>query len=402
MAYIFKNTDSILYFSHRTLVMNAKSVFYIFLLFGTFLFSQHDAEALGDLPEVVSESSGLIFHNGKLITHNDSGNTPVLYEIDTVSHQITRTITVTNVENVDWEDIAQDEQYIYIGDFGNNKGTRTDLSIYRIDKQAYDQDDTVTAERIDFSYGDQTEFTDNGNSDWDAEAFFALDDQLVILTKQWQNNGTVAYSVPKTPGTYLAKIIDSYNSNGLVTGATYNPLSRVLFIIGYSSLLSPFVLRFDKITDTVIFTEEAVRTNLNIGLAQVEGITYSDINTYYFTSELFTRTSPSVRLEPRLFSFKTDDVPDGEDPSVDPEPEPIKEGIVVFKSSGSNILEYEVNTNKPILAQAVFDTTGKRVRYIEESDINENSIDITTLKTAVYYLTFYFADSVISIPFSRN
>ena len=299
--------------------MSIKSVFYIFLLFSTFLFSQDDAEALGDLPEVISESSGLIFHNGKLITHNDSGNTPVLYEIDTVSLQITRTVTITNVENVDWEDITQDGQYIYIGDFGNNKGTRTDLVIYRIEKQAYDQSDTVPAERIDFNYEDQTGFLDNENSDWDAEALFVLNDQLIVLTKQWQGNGTVAYSIPKIPGDHLARKLDAYDVNGLVTGATYNPLSKALFIIGYSPTLAPFAIRIDEVSDTIIFTDKIVRTNLSIGLAQIEGITYSDINTYYFTSELFTRTTPSIRLEPQLFSFKTEDVADG---GGEPEPEP--------------------------------------------------------------------------------
>ena len=66
------------------------------------------------LPETVAESSGAIFFNGKLITHNDSGNENRLYEVDTISGAITRTVTITNAENKDWEDIAQDEEYIYI------------------------------------------------------------------------------------------------------------------------------------------------------------------------------------------------------------------------------------------------------------------------------------------------
>lgn len=390
-----------MYFSPILFEMCSKSILYIFSLLSTFLFSQENVEVLGNLPEAVSETSGLIFYNGKLITHNDSGNSPKLFEIDAISFQITRTVTVENVQNIDWEDITQDEQYIYIGDFGNNKGMRTDLGIYRINKQAYDQDDSVTAERIDFSYEDQTEFTDSGNSDWDAEAFFVLNNQLVVLTKQWQSNGTVAYSIPKTPGTYIAKKIDAFDSGGLVTGATYNTLSKALFLVGYYSTLSPFVIRVDEVTDTSIFTEKLERTNLNIGFAQIEGIMYADINTYYLSSELFIKTSPSIRLESQLFTFKTEDTTDeAEDPTVDPKP--VEKDIIVFKGEGTTSLEYELNTNEPIMGRAIFDTTGRLVQYVSGSEITENTVDVTTLKTSVYYLTFYFKDRTLSIPFSRN
>ena len=44
-------------------------------------------------------------------------------------------LSVNKEENVDWEDITQDETHIYIADFGNNNGNRTDLKIYKILKQ---------------------------------------------------------------------------------------------------------------------------------------------------------------------------------------------------------------------------------------------------------------------------
>ena len=158
---------------------------------------------------------------------------------------------------------------------------------------------------INFIYEDQAVFENTGNSDWDAEALFVWNDQLVVLTKQWQSGGTDAYSIPKTPGEHIARKIDTYAINGLVTGATYNPLSDVLFLIGYSSTLGPFTISFETLpTNTTIFTSEGgVRTNLNIGLAQVESIAFADDNTYYFTSERFSRTTPAVTLESTLFRF---------------------------------------------------------------------------------------------------
>src|SRR6056297_4303255 len=81
------------------------------------------------LNDAMSESSGLINIQGRFITHNDSGGESILYEIDTLSGEIARMVTVIGTENTDWEDLASDDTYIYIGDFGNNAGNRTDLRI---------------------------------------------------------------------------------------------------------------------------------------------------------------------------------------------------------------------------------------------------------------------------------
>ena len=392
--------------------MRTKTLLSLVILFHAFVFSQENAEELGNLPSVISETSGLLFHNGKLITHNDSGNTPQLFEIDTVTLQITRTVTVLNVDNVDWEDLAQDIDYIYIGDFGNNVGTRSDLAVYRIRKQDYDSSDTVQAERLDFSYVDQLDFTDSGNSDWDAEAFFVLDNDLIILTKQWKSNGTVAYSIPKTPGTHVAQRIEDFDSNGLITGATYNPLSDVLFIIGYSSILGPFTIRIDQPTTTSIFGITAERIPFGGGLAQVEGIAYVDVNTYFVSSEFFTNASPSITLQSKLFSFKTVDMTEEEDPEQSEEPEEPEDAemptlesqeqnLLLYRAFGSNELEYELNTDRAIFGRAIFDATGKRIQYTLGEEIEGSTIDLSYFGSAVYYLTFYLDNGVIAKAFTK-
>ena len=65
-----------------------------------------------ELPEEVKETSGLLFLNGKIITHNDSGDDANLYEIDSLSGLLLRTISISNATNVDWEDISQDDPHI--------------------------------------------------------------------------------------------------------------------------------------------------------------------------------------------------------------------------------------------------------------------------------------------------
>jgi len=74
------------------------------------------------LPSNIVESSGAIIFNNRLITHNDSGGENKLFEVDLTTQQVARTVTISNATNIDWEDITQDDTFIYIGDFGNNNG----------------------------------------------------------------------------------------------------------------------------------------------------------------------------------------------------------------------------------------------------------------------------------------
>ncbi len=377
--------------------MRIRLTFILLFINAIFLVSQENIAALGELPNSVSETSGLLYFDGKLVTHNDSGNAAQLYEIDTVNLEVTRVVRVTNVENIDWEDLAQDETYIYIGDFGNNVGTRTDLQIYRIAKAEFNASNEVNAERIRFSYEDQEDLTDNGNSDWDAEAFFVFNDQLIVLTKEWKRNQTTAYSIPKVPGSYEAQRIDQFNVDGLVTGASYNTLSNVLFIIGYSSILQPFVIRFEDVDTSDIFTENRERTILNIGLAQTEAITFVDERRIFVSSESFRSSNPPLDLKAQLFGFTTVALT----PPPPPNPESEKKNIELFQRPNFELLEYSLNTDAPLRARAIFDASGQRIRYVRAIDI-ANEVDLSTLQNGIYYLTFYFEKEIVAIPFIRN
>ena len=378
--------------------MISKLTILIFFLPVAFLSAQVSVTLVGALPGDVLESSGLIYYNNKLITHNDSGNSPRLYEVDTLSSQIIRTITINNAVNIDWEDIAQDESYIYIGDFGNNIGNRQDLTIYRVAKSEYDVSNTISAERINFSYEDQTDFSEMQNSDWDAEAMVEFNDQLLIFTKQWQTNGTVAYSIPKITGTYSAENMGFYNISGLVTGAAYNKFSNVLMLLGYSPQLQPFIVRIDELATDFSFNGTEEKTGLEIGFSQLEGITYSDSNTYYISSERFQNNLPPITLASQLYTFDTDDViQEPEEPPI--EMKKVENELIICRAFGSNELQYDLNSNAPLFGRAIFDISGKRVRHTHGSLIENNSIDLSGLGSAVYYLTFYLQGVTISKPF---
>ncbi|KPL15739.1 MAG: hypothetical protein AMS26_06830 [Bacteroides sp. SM23_62] len=257
------------------------------------------------LQDPVKETSGLIYLNQKLITHNDSGGEPALYEIDSISGNLIRTVFVSNATNIDWEDICYDSTYIYIADFGNNNGSRTDLKIYRLPISNYfmTDNDTVTVDTIHFNYSKQQDFTPSPfTTNYDAEALISYKDSLYIFTKNWGNHWTNIYALPKIPGTYQIEKLDSINSQGVVTGASYNSITNTILLTGYT-FASPFIIEICDFSDTE-FSSGSIRRYLlepKPGSSfQIESITSVNQNQYYLTAE------ESVSGNAALYRLKTD------------------------------------------------------------------------------------------------
>lgn len=255
------------------------------------------------LQDSLIETSGLITINNKLITHNDSGGENALFEIDTLSGGIARKVIIENATNIDWEDLCHDETYLYIADFGNNSGNRTNLRVYRVLISDYlnTPNDTISADTIHFAYADQTDFTASTfSTNYDAEAIIAWNDSLYIFTKNWGNMWTNVYALPKTPGNYSIAKIDSINSEGLVTGATFNSISNSIVLSGYA-FNDPFVLQISGFTSAQFSAANVNRTSIQLPASysyQLEGIAPIGANNYYIsTEESFSGTSGLFRLE---------------------------------------------------------------------------------------------------------
>ncbi|WP_175288726.1 T9SS C-terminal target domain-containing protein [Flagellimonas eckloniae] len=362
---------------------------YIFLMFNVFIYGQKDLVQLGALDASIKETSGLIYYNGNLITHNDSGNTPQLFELNPENGEILRTVTITNAQNVDWEDLSQDENFIYVGDFGNNRGNREDLGFYIINKNEYQNSTTVSAERISFAYPDQLDFTTTVNSDWDAEAFFVLDDNLIVLTKQWQEMGTVAYKIPKTAGNHIAQRMDSYQIDGLITGSTYNETENKLVLTGYSELLFPFIVEIDGVSDTTIFAGTVSKSPLDIGIAQIEAIANFE-DTYFITSEEFINSTPQIISTSRLFLFTLENIVQA------------NEKLVLYQPDGNFLLNYRLDTEDEVFEQAIFDVSGRRVFYNPIAIFKDGSIDTSYLRPSLYFLSFFLEEGKVVKPFIIN
>ncbi len=234
----------------------------------------------------LNETSGLILWNNKLLTHNDNTDT-LLYALDTVSAAILQTYPVSGVNNNDWEEISQDDDYIYIGDFGNNaNGNRTNLHILRISKASLLSGNNA-ADSINFVYENQVDFTPAGanNTDFDCEAFIVTADSIFLFSKQWLSHKTALYALPKTPGSYTATLKDSFDVQGLITGATYLEQERIVALCGYSQTLQPFILLCYDFQGADFFGANKRKLSVSLPQHQTEGIATANGLKYYLTNE---------------------------------------------------------------------------------------------------------------------
>ncbi|NTW31965.1 MAG: T9SS type A sorting domain-containing protein [Bacteroidetes bacterium] len=244
-----------------------------------------------NLDSNIIETSGLVKWNNQIWTHNDNSDINI-YSLDTSNGNIIQSYALSGVVNRDWEDISQDNDYIYIGDFGNNSsGNRTDLKILRIDKNSLILNSPII-DTINFLYSDQIDFSaaEANNTDFDCEAFIVSADSIFLFSKQWVSNKTSVYSLPKVPGSYIAKLKHSYNVNGLITGAVYLEPKKLVALCGYSSLLQPFVYLLYDFKGNDYFSGNKRKISISLPFHQVEGIATTDGLKFYISNEYFTKS----------------------------------------------------------------------------------------------------------------
>ena len=237
----------------------------------------------------IPESSGLVYTNGKLWTHNDSGNPNTIFSIDTSNGKTLQTIYIDNFTNTDWEDITADSEYIYVSDCGNNNGDRNDLKILKIAKKDIGNGTTVhvNASAINISYADQTVFTSSSTHNFDCESVLSIGNFLYLFTKDRGDLQTRVYKVSKTPGTYSLTYYISFNANGLVCGADYDPVKKEVALVGYfKGHLNSFVWIFNEFVNDSFFNGNKRRLEIGDGTEwQTEGICYRSTGKLFISCE---------------------------------------------------------------------------------------------------------------------
>ena len=144
---------------------------------------------------------------------------------------------------------AADDEFVYIGDTGNNGGTRQNLMIYKVRKDDVMNKAEVIPEIISFRYAGQTKFNDSNRHNFDCEAFISKGDSLYLFSKNRGDFRTDVYALSKVPGDYVITASESFDTDGLVTGADYRGQdeSGELVLVGYNihgKAYYPFIYHF--------------------------------------------------------------------------------------------------------------------------------------------------------------
>jgi hypothetical protein len=242
-----------------------------------------------NIPSRINESSGLIFFKKKLWTHNDCGDGPYIYALDTTGKKIEQILTLANARNIDWEEITQDDQYIYIGDIGNNYGLRNTMVIYRIDKQFVPDSGNITviADSIVFHYKNMVPDQPGKHkfSDFDCEAMIALNDTLILFSKNWNSPRCNIYFLPAKPGEYEIVPQQTLAPDGLITAASLSPDKKKLLLLGYKDYC-PFLYLINHFNLYNITLNKSVHRYFSARLGlQTEGITFFNDHSAFISCE---------------------------------------------------------------------------------------------------------------------
>jgi hypothetical protein len=196
---------------------------------------------LADLEDrAIYESSGLVASRtspGSYWTNNDAGNGPFIYAFDSQgrSRGVWR---VTGAASYDWEDLSSgpgpkpDTNYLYIGDIGDNDGTRPEIVIYRIPEPdignggpvstAEPPQATETAEAIRLRYPD-------GRHDSEALLVHPKTGRIYLVVKEKSANpGIYAADAPNVAGEVITlarmgEVDMSGREGALINGGAISP-----------------------------------------------------------------------------------------------------------------------------------------------------------------------------------
>lgn len=246
-------------------------------------------EAINSSTDVlIKETSGLIEISDHLWTQNDSGGGKVLYQLDDKG-EITKQVELDVPANIDWESLAADDTHFYVADFGNNRGKRENLRIFKGLKIDLLIKDFVPTETITFTYEDQDTLYNGYNHNFDAEALISFKDQLYIFSKNWLNKKCKVYKLPKSPGDYMAKKIDEFDTKGLITGADIREDQNEIALIGYTHNVPTreffsFIITLSDWKNDAFFSGSIHRIPLSIE-RQTEAICYRQSGEIWVSSE---------------------------------------------------------------------------------------------------------------------
>ena len=277
------------------------------------------------LDDMISETSGLQMAGGFLWTFNDSGGEAALFKIDTLTKTILQKVYLEGAVNIDWEALAFDGTYFYVGDIGNNyDGGRNDLKIYKfpfiaISNAIANPVITIPANQIsviNFYYSDQSQppvTTSNNNTKFDCEAMFVEGGKINLFTKNWIDLNTTHYVINNTnAGNYVAIPLETLATNFLVTDVDKAKGQNLFVLLGYKNVVpgNHYLYLLSDYFGGKYFNGNKRIINLPDAtiMGQAEGLCFKNSTEGYISNEKFVRSSQgftlTVNQKLRTFNLK--------------------------------------------------------------------------------------------------
>lgn len=234
---------------------------------------------VGQLPAPVTESSGIVksrryADKGVFWTHNDSGDTARLFAVD-AGGKLLREVLIPNAKNVDWEDIAVDEQgRLLVADIGDNLRKRESITLYRLAEPDARNADERVAEPQTFHFRYPP-----GQIPCDAEALFVRAGNAYLFTKEPGCVRCYRLPLPETPPTddtvvEAVRVAES-KTFGAATGAAISGDGRRVVLINYLTIMVVELPKpFAELPDAPERVFTAPRRLRNTWLGQTEAVAW--------------------------------------------------------------------------------------------------------------------------------
>ncbi len=360
-----------------------KQVTLMFFLLLSFFSVSQSLRHISTFPVYLNENSGIITQSkNSAWIHNDSGDGPIIYKIDSNGIQ-QDSIYLNGVTAIDFEDITQDLfGNIFIGDIGNNNHNRTNLVVYKIPNPNSISGSAVTPEEIHFSYSDQTQFPDpNQNSD--CEALFHYNNHLYLISKNWGSSGySKLYELPDSAGSYVAQLIDSFASP-MVTAADYHPSGKL------AVLSMDRVTVFDQFVGNNFFDGRA--STFYFSLSQKEAVSFVTASSLYITQE-HHRFFPGAKLYELNFSSYLSLTESKDESKISISPNPVADILTLI---------IDINSYSQF-SYFIYSSEGTLVKKGTKTAKQKTKIRVNELKTGMYFLAIKTNKTLITKRFIKN
>lgn len=220
--------------------------------------------------------------------HNDSGDQPRVFAIDSLGHfyksdryKNSEGIVIAGATNVDWEDITMDNKgNLVIEDAGNNTNDRHDLVLYVVPEPSPIASNATFLKKLFFKYPDQKVFNKT-DFNYDSEAIFFADNKFHILSKDRMDTYTRLYRMDqeKTDEVNTLTLIDKFNIGGKVTAADASDDGNRIVIITYKAIWI-----FERTSPTASYFNGHVWW-LPVKAPQIESVCFKDGKTLWLLDE---------------------------------------------------------------------------------------------------------------------